>query len=164
MARPLCFARRMAVCTSASEVMRSERVAFPPPTFDQHLRLQQMKTGVVKLENGTDRRPLLKEQRGLSAISASRKGEIWPLRSERFSLIAQRGVGTGFASVPAREIWRGARESPLALPKRIIPASRKEIPMPRQKLSLLFLASLFSALVIGAGTAQAYEQYSENGD
>jgi hypothetical protein len=29
---------------------------------------------------------------------------------------------------------------------------------------MLFLATLFSALLIGAGTAQAYEQYSQNGD
>jgi hypothetical protein len=42
--------------------------------------------------------------------------------------------------------------------------SRKKVSMSRQKLVLLFLVSLFSAPVIGAGTAQAYEQYSQNRD
>ncbi|MCH8244123.1 MAG: hypothetical protein IH897_16155, partial [Planctomycetes bacterium] len=36
--------------------------------------------------------------------------------------------------------------------------------MSRQKLLSVFLVSLFGTSMIGAGTAQAYDQYSENGD
>jgi len=52
----------------------------------------------------------------------------------------------------------------LALPKRLIWVSGKEVSMSRQSGSFVFFASLLGFLVIRVGTAQAYPQYSENGD